>query len=189
MECKLFGGITIAGPDRAGIACETTTDHAVGLPFPRAQMRATAWNIKARCRYGRYRAGSDTGLVNAYIAWMLRKCRCEVIFNGIYKSQRATIAVPHAINRMDQYTERRCLQAFGLHGPSLERLPWGIRRKLGRGTQAACDWPDDCLRPVLERVGPAGILRQSPPLRERCPDRAPDIAKQDHASRRHAIGQ
>lgn len=33
MECKLFGGVTIAGPDRAGIACKTATGHAADLPL------------------------------------------------------------------------------------------------------------------------------------------------------------
>lgn len=64
---------------------------------------------------------------------MRRKRRHLHSFQHVGKSQCAAISVPQTIVRMDQDAERRRFQALGLHGPSLERLPGRIRRKIGRG--------------------------------------------------------
>ena len=60
MECKLLGGVAIAGPDRTGIARKTATGYAAGLSFRRAQMRPAAWNIEAGCRYRPNGTGGKT---------------------------------------------------------------------------------------------------------------------------------
>ena len=70
------------------------------------------------------------------------RCRCRRLdLDRLGEAQSAAIAVPEAVDGVDEDAERRGLQAFRPDRPLLEWLPGPLGGKPGGGAGALCDWP------------------------------------------------
>ena len=86
--------------------------------------------------------------------------------------------------RVNEDAERRGFQPFGAHRPLLERLPRRIGGEKCDGAGRFRHRADDCLRPVVERIG---YRMATVPALERRPQRSADIAEQHNGFRPLAV--
>src|SRR6478735_6709175 len=126
MKGKLARRIAIVNPDWASLAREATAGKTGFFALIRPQMRPTGADVKTAQRYRVRPTARQARLFGAVVARVHGRDRGSFVVDRQLESKPAAIAVPEAVDGMDQDPERRWLQAFSTHRPLLERLPGGI---------------------------------------------------------------
>ena len=152
MKRRLVRCVGMVPTDGTGAPC-ATAGRSTPIAGRAANVVDAGRHIEPTRRQGAHRTACQARFVSAAVARIRRRCGGRPQGMAPWERQCAAVGMPKPIVRVDQDTDRRCVNGIGAFGPALERqIRRSTEREQGGCTKRPRGRGDHGLGPVVERL-------------------------------------